>query len=353
MHPRTSDGFDNSKRTLTVVEGKEDRRHLPHVLRERAVPDQMTDDAKQLRHHYPDYLPARRYFNASQFFKSGEVGEVVHHSAKVVDAVGVRNVGVPALAFSHLLGAAMMKTDFRHRINNDFSVQLQHDAQHTMGAGMLRTHIEKEEVRILVGPLHPPFLGAETQCLLLGFCLLLRQMEGPHLRRARRVVLAQRMAGPGLGHENSHQVRMAPESNAEHVPNLALVPVGGWPDVGDAVWVRVFSFKWNFDTDVLVAVEGKQVINNGEITLGLGLAVFSWPLVNGSQVVEHPEGPRDFVLEIAQQIVDIFFGYPECGNAIRCPLRRKQPIAHLAFDIFVNAGLSDYRHQTSSGGRRV
>src|SRR5215469_2868567 len=263
MHPRTSDGFDNSKRTLTVVEGKEDRRHLPHVLRERAVPDQMTDDAKQLRHHYPDYLPARRYFNASQFFKSGEVGEVVHHSAKVVDAVGVRNVGVPALAFSHLLGA-----------------------------GMLRTHIEKEEVRILVGPLHPPFLGAETQCLLLGFCLLLRQMEGPHLRRARRVVLAQRMAGPGLGHENSHQVRMAPESNAEHVPNLALVPVGGWPDVGDAVWVRVFSFKWNFDTDVLVAVEGKQVINNGEITLGLGLAVFSWPLVNGSQVVEHPEGPR-------------------------------------------------------------
>src|ERR1039458_5188216 len=47
MHARPANGFDDAKRALPVVERVEHRRKLPQVLRERAVPDQMTDDPKQ------------------------------------------------------------------------------------------------------------------------------------------------------------------------------------------------------------------------------------------------------------------------------------------------------------------
>ena len=58
------------------------------------------------------------------------------------------------------------------------------------------------------------------------------------------------------------------------------------------------------------------MINDGEIAVGLTVTVLSWPFVNGCQVVQHSIRPRDFVLEMVQQVVEIFFGYPEGRNPI-------------------------------------
>ena len=70
----------------------------------------------------------------------------------------------------------------------------------------------------------PEFLGIEAQRFLFGFLLVLGKLERAHLGGARRVVLAQRMAFPGLRHQNAAQARVAVEADAEHVPGFALVP---------------------------------------------------------------------------------------------------------------------------------
>src|SRR5205807_6386441 len=50
---------------------------------------------------------------------------------------------------------------------------------------------------------------------------------------AHRVVLAQRVALPFVGHEDAAQVGVALEDDAEHVIGLPLEPVGPRPDAGD------------------------------------------------------------------------------------------------------------------------
>ena len=175
----------------------------------------------------------------ASFSNASEVGEVVHHAAQVVDSIGVGDVGVPALALTHFLGAAMMEADFRHRIHDHLAIKLKHNTQHAVGSGMLRPHIEKDEVFIVVAPLHSPFLGTETQRLLLCLLFFLRQVEGTHFGRPRRMILSQWMASPGLRHQNSGQVRMILEHDAEHVPDFALIPVGRWPDVGSSIQSEV------------------------------------------------------------------------------------------------------------------
>jgi len=45
-----------------------------------------------------------------------------------------------------------------------------------------------------------------------------------------RVVLAQRMADPLVGHQDTRHVGVAVEADAEQVEHLALVPVGRHPD---------------------------------------------------------------------------------------------------------------------------
>ncbi len=47
------------------------------------------------------------------------------------------------------------------------------------------------------------------------------------------VVFAERVADPVFGAEDAAEVRVADEVHAEEVEDLALVPVGGAPDVAD------------------------------------------------------------------------------------------------------------------------
>src|SRR5438128_7484504 len=51
-----------------------------------------------------------------------------------------------------------------------------------------------------------------------------------HRLPKRDVILAQRETLPALWHEDAPQVRVTVEGDAEEVPGLAFVPVGGRPD---------------------------------------------------------------------------------------------------------------------------
>ena len=129
------------------------------------------------------------------------------------------------------------------------AIQLQDYAQHAMGRGMLRAHIDDEfvgveksfvglaefQVRdVLVLVLASGFVGSVWSSIMSGHLLAaLDSQVGLHpflILLNDAVVFAQRMTLPAIGQQDTLQIRMAFEADAEHVKNFALKPIGGCPD---------------------------------------------------------------------------------------------------------------------------
>jgi len=62
------------------------------------------------------------------------------------------------------------------------------------------------------------------------------------------VVFAQRVADEVVLEQDAAQVGMAAEDDPDHVPRLALVPVGRRPDAGDAVDLRPGARQLDVET---------------------------------------------------------------------------------------------------------
>ena len=143
---------------------------------------------------------------------------------------------------------------------------------------------------IVVGPLHAPFLGTEAQRFLLCLLLFVRQLEGSHFRGACWMVFAQWMSSPSLRHQDSFQVRMTLKT----MPNMSQTSRSYQFAAGQRS-VAVSKGGWsllsgNFDAEIFVPIKGQQMIHNGEVACRLALAMHPHPLVNGSEVVQHPVG---------------------------------------------------------------
>src|SRR3974390_182099 len=102
-----------------------------------------------------------------------------------------------------------------------------------MRTGVLWADVEKKEVRTGALPAHAPLLRTEAKRLLLGIVLFGAQLIRFHFRRASRVLFAQRVTRPALGHQDSFQAWVAVERDPEHVPHFAFVPISRGPDVSD------------------------------------------------------------------------------------------------------------------------
>src|SRR3546814_3336635 len=74
---------------------------------------------------------------------------------------------MPGLAFTHLLGTAMVVADVRHAVDDLFAVELQHDAERTMRGRMIGAEIEEHEVLVVGALLHAPIFGLEQQRFLI------------------------------------------------------------------------------------------------------------------------------------------------------------------------------------------
>ena len=83
---------------------------------------------------------------------------------------------------------------------------------------------------------------------------------------------------------------MAGDADAEHVPELALVPVGGGPHAGHRVHTaaRLSGSATLRRTSAFRAV-GHEVVEDAERGVGLALAVHALALVDAAEVVEHRE----------------------------------------------------------------
>ena len=120
--------------------------------------------------------------------------------------------------------------------DDGLAVDLQHQAQHAVRRRMLRPHVEDHGA----GRCERSSVRGSSRVR----CFTSRGFRGsvsglsssmPSAVALHRIVLAQRMAFPVLGHHDAAQVGVTVEVNAEEVEDLALVEVGGGPDGGDAV----------------------------------------------------------------------------------------------------------------------
>ena len=134
-----------------------------------------------------------------------------------------------------------------------------------------------------------PLLGLEAQLLLHLVDELVGQVERAVLGAARRVLLAQRVPLPPGRHEQPVEVGVAGDADAEHVPELALVPVGGGPHAGHRVHARRVLRQRHLEAHVRVPAVGDEVVEDAERGVGLALAVQPLALVDAAEVVEHRE----------------------------------------------------------------
>src|SRR6476661_10045809 len=124
-----------------------------------------------------------------------------------------------------------------------------------------------------------PRKGSERSADLCGVPLVVAPaLVGRRDRRAlvldgdaaERVVLALRVAGPVVRHEDPREGRMAVELEPEHVPRLPLVPVVRGVDRNDRRDVRVGVGAGDLDADPVVVVGDRQEVVDG-VQLAAGL----------------------------------------------------------------------------------
>ncbi len=186
----------------------------------------------------------------------------------------------------------MVIADVGHRVDDHLAVELQRDAKHPVHAGMVRAEIQKHEVGVLCLLAHAPLFRNEAQSLLLGVEKLRRHAEGIHLRGAGRMFLTQRVALPVGRCEDASQVRMPGEVDPEHVEYFALVPVGGRPGSRYRRYDKFVFAQGNLDAQVLVPIEADEVVEDGEVGIGLAAPRAAQTLVDRRDIKEQREsGP--------------------------------------------------------------
>ena len=167
--------------------------------------------------------------------------------------------------------------------------QADDDAERPVGGAVLRADVEVHERGVVLGARQAPLLGLEAQLLLHLVGELVGQVEGAVLGAAGRVLLAQRVPVPPRRHEQAVEVGVAGDADAEHVPELALVPVGGGPHAGHRVHLRLVRRQRHLEAHVGVPAVGDEVVEDAEGGVGHALAVLPLALVDAAEVVEHRE----------------------------------------------------------------
>uniref|UniRef100_A0A182TXL0 Uncharacterized protein n=1 Tax=Anopheles melas TaxID=34690 RepID=A0A182TXL0_9DIPT len=121
-----------------------------HVQCVRTDRHDVVEDACNFRKQHTDVLRPRRDLNAEQLFHRERVALLVAHHRDVVEPVEVRQGLHVRLVLDQLLGAAVQQPNVRIRTHDRFAVQLQHQAQHTVGSRMLRSEVDLQIAHLLL-----------------------------------------------------------------------------------------------------------------------------------------------------------------------------------------------------------
>jgi hypothetical protein len=135
--------FVNIHDSLPFPEAVDEDGHGADVESMAGEPDEMALEAGQLGQQDPDDLGplGNQIGDPEQFLYRQNIRQVVVHRRQIIEAVGQGKDLVVGAVLGKLFDAAMKKTDVRYGLDDNFPVKLQHQTQHPVGRGMLRSHV--------------------------------------------------------------------------------------------------------------------------------------------------------------------------------------------------------------------
>ena len=92
----------------------------------------------------------RRNLEAQQLFDRQCVAKIVGQGTKVIDAVGERHNLLVKLGLAGLLNPGVQVADVRHDAHDGLAIDLKYHAQHPVGRGVLRPHVQDHR-SVLIG----------------------------------------------------------------------------------------------------------------------------------------------------------------------------------------------------------
>ena len=129
---------------LPLRERVQEDRQRPHVHRERAQPQQMRRNPRQLAADHADVLAARwkLFVDAEELLHRQGVHDVVMQGREIIQPIGVRDELRVSHVLRDLLIAAMQITHVRRRLRDDLAIHLQQQPQHPVRRRMRRPHVQ-------------------------------------------------------------------------------------------------------------------------------------------------------------------------------------------------------------------
>jgi len=137
---------------LAFAPAVEHHRHRADVHAVGGQEEQVTAHAVEFaeEHAHPDRALGNVVLDAEQLLDGHREDEFVVQRTQVVHAGDVRATLEEGEFLAGLLHAGVQVTDDRLAAQHGFALQLEHEAQHTVGTRVLRTHVDDHRL-ILVG----------------------------------------------------------------------------------------------------------------------------------------------------------------------------------------------------------
>ena len=143
MHACAGDGLVHVKQSLTLAEAVNQDVHRAAVKTVSAQPQQVVEQTRDFCVHDTYVLSAHRHIHAHHLFDGQAIRVFIGHHRHIVKAVHVGQRLDVGLAFSELFCSAVQQTDVRIGALDNFTVELQHQAQHAVRGRVLGTKIER------------------------------------------------------------------------------------------------------------------------------------------------------------------------------------------------------------------
>eukprot|EP00053_Salpingoeca_punica_P008372 m.75267 g.75267 ORF g.75267 m.75267 type:complete len:437 (+) comp14572_c0_seq1:246-1556(+) len=144
MHACAGDALVELHHLLALLEHPEERRGGADVEGVCGDGHDVVEQAGDLGEESADVLGAERDLDVEQFLHGERVGLLVGHHGDVVQTVKVGQRLEVGLVLDQLLRAAVQKSDVRIGVADNLAIQLQDQAQHTVGSRVLRAKVDGE-----------------------------------------------------------------------------------------------------------------------------------------------------------------------------------------------------------------
>ena len=163
MHPHPAHQLVDVEDGLALAPGVQEGRGRAQVEGAGAEPDQVAADPRQLAHDHPQVLAPRRHLDAEQPLGGEREAEVVDQRRQVIHAIAVGDALLVAVALEVLLEAGVEEADVGPAGAHHLAVEVEHQAQHPVGRGVLGTHVQLHGVLADLGELDGVEVGGDAE----------------------------------------------------------------------------------------------------------------------------------------------------------------------------------------------